>query len=377
MNPNNIKIGILGGGQLGRMIIQETINYDLSIAILDPNEDCSSAQICGKFVRGDFNNYDDVLSFGKELDVVTIEIEHVNTDALYALEKSGVKVYPQPSVIELIKDKGSQKEFYKNNQIPTAKFEFLNKEELAKKTFPLVAKTKRGGYDGKGVKVVLGVDDLKSDFFDNDFFIEEKVNFVKELSVIVARSASGEVKTYETVEQEFNHEANLVEFLFSPAQISKEVDQKCQEIAKKIIVALDMVGLLAVELFLTENGEVLVNEIAPRPHNSGHHTIEACETSQFEQHMRSILNWPLGNTNQSRVGLMVNLLGEKKSQGPVSYNGFERLIQKKNIFVHLYGKKETKPFRKMGHATIIAKDLASAREEALWVKETLKVESYG
>ena len=280
-------------------------------------------------------------------------------------------------VIELIKDKGTQKEFYQKNNIPTAPFEFIDKDKLEHKSFPVVAKTRKGGYDGKGVKIINDLKDLKSDFFKNDFFIEEQIDFVKELSVIVARNESGEVKTYDTVEQEFNHEANLVEFLFSPANISESVNEKCQEIAKKIITSLEMVGLLAVELFLTKEGDVLVNEVAPRPHNSGHHTIEVCETSQFEQHMRSILNWPLGNTNQSSVGLMVNLLGEKNNKGPVSYQGLEQLIKKKNIFVHLYGKKETKPFRKMGHATIISKDLNTAREKANWVKETLKVVSNG
>lgn len=374
MGLNNKVIGILGGGQLGRMLIQSSINIDVPIHVLDPNPNCPSASIASKYVKGDFNNYDDVLAFGKTVDTVGIEIEHVNTKALFELEKMGKKVYPQPHIIELIKDKGTQKEFYKANQIPTANFINVNeKSNLKEFGFPVVAKTRTGGYDGKGVKVIHAENDFNHPFFDTPFLLEEMVPFTKELSVIVARNSKGDIKVYPIVEQEFNNEANLVELLFSPANISQSITDECKDIAIKIIQKLEMVGVLAVELFLTNTNEILVNEIAPRTHNSGHHTIEVSETSQFEQHLRCLLDVDLGDTNQNQTGVMINLIGDKNHKGNVHYIGLERAFNEKNVYPHIYGKQETKPFRKMGHVTITGNNMEETRKRAIIVKKYIKV----
>lgn len=372
MNINNKKIGILGGGQLGRMFIESTIKYDANISILDPNSDCPAANICSNFSQGDFNNYEDVLAFGREMDIITIEIEHVNTEALYQLEKEGKKVYPQARVIELIKDKGLQKQFYQENNIPTANFHFSDNNKESKFKYPYVNKLRLGGYDGKGVKIIKSESDS---LFSEESFIEEKIDFIKELSVIVARNKAGEVSAYPMIEQQFNEEANLVELLFSPADVNSEIALKGEQIAKNIIVQLNMVGILAVELFLTKHGELIVNEIAPRTHNSGHHTIECCNVSQFEKHFRAITNLPLGNTKLKFAGAMINLLGEQNHEGNVFYEGLPELLKKEDIFVHLYGKKQTKPFRKMGHITVLDNSFQEVLNKANEIKDVLKVKS--
>jgi 5-(carboxyamino)imidazole ribonucleotide synthase len=368
-------IGILGGGQLGRMLMQSALNLNLDVAILDPDKNAPCRHLVKKFTCGSLTDYETVFQFGKDLDLITIEIENVNTEALKALEKEGVKVYPQPHIIEMIQDKGSQKMFYQRNNIASADFFLVEKRDQIKKYadyFPFFQKLRKGGYDGKGVMKLAAVNQIEK-AFDAPSVLERLVNYEKELSVIVARSASGEVKCFPVVECEFNPEANLVEFLFSPASIKKSVEKEALAIASEVADKLEIVGLLAVELFLTKEGKVLVNEIAPRPHNSGHHTIEGNVTSQFEQMWRAILDLPLGDTSIVKAGVMVNLLGEFGHDGVAIYQGLEDVMKFSGVYVHLYGKKHTKPFRKMGHTTIVDDDIVKARKKAAMVKELLKV----
>lgn len=369
---NSHRLGILGGGQLGRMFIQEAINYDIDVHIMEDNENAPSFSICTSFTKGDITNYDDVISFGKSLDVLTVEIENVNIQALYELEKIGVKVFPQPRVLEIIKDKALQKAFYKENNIPTSDFHLLaansERKEL-QKLLPFVQKLRTGGYDGKGVQILKSIEDLNS-AFNEASIAESLVPFVKELSVIVARSENGETAVYPTVECEFN-DANLVEFLFSPADISKKTEEKAKELSVSVINKFDMVGILAVELFLLENGELLVNEVAPRPHNSGHHTIECNITSQFEQHLRSILNLPLGATDIIRFGTMINLIG--KNEGKAKYTGIEDAMKIPGVHIHLYGKEFTKLNRKMGHVTVTDQTMEAAIEKTKSIKDLIEI----
>lgn len=370
-----LHIGILGGGQLGRMMIQSAINLNLQISVLDPDKNAPCKHLVKKFTHGSLTDYDTVYAFGKDKDVITIEIENVNTEALKALEKEGKKVYPQPHIIEMIQDKGSQKMFYQRNNIPSPDFFLVeNKTQIAKYAnyFPFFQKLRKGGYDGKGVTKLVSPHHLDK-AFEEPSVLERLVDFDKELAVIVARSESGEVKCFPVVECEFNPEANLVEFLFSPANIKKTVEKEALRIAAEVAEKLGIVGLLAVELFLTKEGKVLVNEIAPRPHNSGHHTIEANVTSQFEQHLRAILNLPLGDTAIVKAGVMVNLLGDFGYEGPALYQGLEDVLKFSGVYIHLYGKLSTKPFRKMGHVTIVDEDILKAKQKAKLVKHTLKV----
>ncbi len=367
---------MLGGGQLGRMLIQEAIHYDVRIHCMDPAADAPCRHLVHQFTPGQLNDFDAVYRFGQGLDVLTIEIEHVNVDALKQLAAEGVKVYPPPAFLEMVKDKGLQKQFYRDHGIPTAPFTLIqNKAELtAMFEQPCVQKMRTGGYDGKGVQVLRSAADLDK-AFDCPSVIEELVPFVKEIAILVARNASGQMVTFPLVEMEFNPEANLVEFLFSPAQVDESVAAQAQSIARQIVEAADFVGLLAVELFVLADGRVLVNEMAPRPHNSGHHTIEANITSQYEQHLRAILNLPLGHTDALCPAVMVNLLGEKGHQGPVYYEGIEEMMQHRGVYVHLYGKAETRDFRKMGHVTCIAPDLDHAKAMARHAMATIKVKA--
>jgi 5-(carboxyamino)imidazole ribonucleotide synthase len=312
------------------------------------------------------------MEFGKDKNLITVEIENVNIEALEMLEKSGVQVYPQPHVLKIIKDKGTQKQFYKKNGIPTSPFViFDSAQELmnASIELPAVQKLRTGGYDGKGVQILK---DAKSSF-DAPHLIENLIDFEKEISIIVARNDKGQISTFPSVECEFNPEAHLVEFLFSPAEISQEIENKAKEIAADLIEKIDMVGILAVEMFLTKSGDILVNEIAPRPHNSGHHTIECCETSQFAQHLRAILSLPLGSTALIQPGAMINLLGEKGHTGTAIYGGLSDLLDHDNVFPHLYGKEQTKPFRKMGHVTITGKTLKEVKETAEKIKDIIQI----
>lgn len=370
----SLKIGVLGGGQLGRMLIQEAINLGLELHVMDaPNSPCS--KYAAFYTEGSILDYNDVLAFGKNLDILTIEIENVNTKALFELEKLGVKVFPQPHIIELIQDKGLQKKFYSQIDVPSSDYVLVdNKSALISHAafFPAMLKLRKGGYDGKGVMTLTSEADLK-DAFDEPCVLEKFVDLDKELSVIVARNEKGECSVFPIVEQEFNHEANLVEFLFSPADVSAQIQDLASKIAIKIIVELNMVGLLAVEFFLDKKGALCVNEIAPRPHNSGHQTIEGNYTSQFEQHLRTISGLPFGSTDIIQPAVMINLLGEKGAEGLAYYKGLETIMSWKGVYPHIYGKTSTKPFRKMGHITIVNDDLNKAKELALKVKETIKV----
>jgi 5-(carboxyamino)imidazole ribonucleotide synthase len=368
------KIGVLGGGQLGRMLIQAANSLDIQLHMLDPDSKAPCAQIAHSFSNGSLLDYNTVFEFGQNKDLITVEIENVNTDALKDLVQKGVKVFPQPHILELIRDKGLQKQFYLDHQIPTAPFIFWEPTslEVLPFDFPVVHKLRTGGYDGKGVNVIQDQQALENSFKDASI-IETCIPFEKELSVIVARNKNGQTNCFPLVECEFNPEANLVEFLFSPAEVQADIETKAQAIAIEIIEKLDMVGLLAVEFFLTKDGQLLVNEIAPRPHNSGHHTIEICQTSQFEQHLRAILNLPLGPTNLIQAGAMINLVGAKNHEGPVFYAGLENVLSIAGVHPHLYAKATTKPFRKMGHITITGASMNAVREKAQLVKQSIQV----
>lgn len=364
----------MGGGQLGRMLIQSGIDFNIQFKVLDPDAQAPCSGIA-EFVHGKLKDFDTVVSFGKDCDVITIEIEHVNTDALKSLESVGKKVYPQPSVIELIQDKRKQKQFYADSGIPTAPFSLVeNAAEVKRKVtqFPIVNKLGKEGYDGRGVQILRSEADLTK-AFDSPGLLESLIDFEKEIAVIVARSPGGEIKTFPAVEMVFHPEQNLVEYLYSPAQLSAQVVAEAERVARTVIQKLNMVGLLAVEMFVTRTGEVLVNEIAPRPHNSGHQTIEANVTSQYEQHLRAILGLPLGDTNITSPSAMVNLLGEPGYEGPAKYVGFADVLAVPGVHVHLYGKQFTKPFRKMGHVTIADNDPAELKRKVQLVKNTLKI----
>ena len=374
---STFKLGMLGGGQLGRMMIQEAISYNIPIYNLDGDANAPCKDICNGFTHGSITDFDTVYAFGQDKDIITVEIENVSIEALEKLESEGKKVFPQPRVLRTIRDKGIQKQFYIDNNIPTAPFVFVeNQEELKNHLdfIPGANKVRTGGYDGKGVQIIRTEADIAKGF-DAPSIIEKLIPFEKELAVIVARSESGQVITYPTVECEFNPEANLVEFLFAPAAITPEIDQKAQALAHEVISKLDMVGILAVEMFLLADGTILVNEIAPRPHNSGHHTIECNLTSQFEQHLRAILDLPLGATNIIAPGVMINLLGAEGYEGSAYYEGLEKAMSEKGVYVHLYGKEITKSFRKMGHITITKDNLEDAKTSARQLLETVIVKT--
>ncbi|MEE3999726.1 5-(carboxyamino)imidazole ribonucleotide synthase [Tenacibaculum sp. FZY0031] len=376
---SNFKLGVLGGGQLGRMLLTETQKFDIYTVILDGNADAPCAQLCNEFHQGDLLDYDTVYNFGKQVDLLTIEIENVNIEALDALEAEGLTIFPKPKNLRTIQNKAHQKVFYHDNNVPTADFSrFTSLEELKHAisneavTYPFVWKSARFGYDGNGVKIVRTFNDL-ANLPTGECISEKLVPFKNELAVIVARNASGETKTYPVVEMEFHPEANQVEYVICPARIEEAVAKKAREVALKVADAFDFVGLLAVEMFQTENDEILVNEAAPRTHNSGHYSIEASYTSQFEQHLRSILNLPLGNTDSKVAGIMVNLVGAEGYTGDVVYENIEEILKIDGVTPHIYGKKTTKPFRKMGHVTIVNEDINEARKVAQQVKETIKV----
>ncbi|MDA8657947.1 5-(carboxyamino)imidazole ribonucleotide synthase [Flavobacteriaceae bacterium] len=372
-------IGILGGGQLGKMLLNTTRQWDLQTKVMDPSAEAPARIACNHFVQGDLMDYQTVVDFGKEVDVLTIEIENVNADALATLEQQGVKVYPQAAVLKVIQNKCHQKQFYQKNKIPTASFQLFNSKEELKDavgrgliSFPFVWKSESMGYDGYGVQIVRSNQNLE-EIKEGACMAEELVAIEKELGIIVCRSPKGETRCYPCVEMEFHPEANQVEYVLSPARISKEVAKKAEEIALAVSKAFQHVGLLAVELFLTKDGEIWVNEVAPRPHNSGHYSIEASYTSQFEQHIRALLDLPLGNTANKVSGVMVNLVGKEGHNGPVHYKNIEHILAIEGVNPHIYGKKETRPFRKMGHITIVNKELSVARKIAEDVKETIEV----
>jgi len=357
------------------MLLQEAINLNINTSVLDPDPDAPCRNLCGNFVCGDFRDELQVYEFGRRCSLLTVEIEDVNIRALLRLEAEGIPVFPQPQILQMVQDKGLQKEFYVSHGIPTSSFVLVNNlEELRgmQSHFPGMLKLRRGGYDGKGVTKISAPGDVDK-AFDAPCVLEELVDVKMELSVIVARSHDGEVMHFPPVEMEFNPEANLVEFLCSPARIDRELGDEAVRIARKVIECAGMTGLLAVEMFVTGHGDILVNEIAPRPHNSGHQTIEGNITSQYAQHLRSIVGLPLGNTAAVRPSVMVNLLGEPGHQGEAHYEGIHEIMQLPGVYVHLYGKKFTKPFRKMGHVTVTADRLEEAITLARKVQSVLKV----
>ena len=372
-------LGILGGGQLGKMLLTETLKYDIRTIVLDPSAEAPARFGCHTFFQGDLMDYDTVYQFGKQADLVTFEIENVNVDALERLESEGIKVYPTPKSLRIIQDKGAQKAFYKAHGIPTAPFEpFPSPALLAtavaegRWTYPFVWKSTRFGYDGNGVKIVRNPQDLHA-LPEGPCIAELCADIDKELAVIVARSPKGEVATYPVVEMEFHPEANQVEYVLCPARIAESISDQARKIALQVAEAFGSIGLLAVELFLTKEGEIWVNEVAPRPHNSGHYSIEASYTSQFEQHLRAILDLPLGSTESKVAGVMVNLVGAEGYAGDVIYEHIEDVLSLQGVTPHIYGKRQTRPFRKMGHITITHPDIEQARSLAQKVKETIKV----
>ena len=372
-------LGILGGGQLGKMLLTETLKYDIRTIVLDPSAEAPARFGCHTFFQGDLMDYDTVYQFGKQADLVTFEIENVNVDALERLESEGIKVYPTSKSLRIIQDKGAQKTFYKAHGIPTAPFEpFPSPALLAtavaegRWTYPFVWKSTRFGYDGNGVKIVRNPQDLHA-LPEGPCIAELCADIDKELAVIVARSPKGEVATYPVVEMEFHPEANQVEYVLCPARIAETISDQARKIALQVAEAFGSIGLLAVELFLTKQGEIWVNEVAPRPHNSGHYSIEASYTSQFEQHLRAILNLPLGSTESKVAGVMVNLVGAEGYAGDVIYEHIEDVLSLQGVTPHIYGKRQTRPFRKMGHITITHPDIEQARSLAQKVKETIKV----
>ncbi|MCH7401566.1 5-(carboxyamino)imidazole ribonucleotide synthase [Belliella kenyensis] len=370
-------LGILGGGQLGRMVIQSAINYNIDIHILDPDPNAPCKSIAHDFQQGSLTDFDTVYAFGKSCDIITIEIENVNTEALQQLANEGKEVFPQPHLIKLIQDKRQQKQFYKDNNIPTADFVLTDDRDAViqhAEFLPAVNKLGKDGYDGRGVQVLRSQADLEK-AFDAPGLLEKLIDFDKELAVIVARNKRGELIAYPAVECAFHPTANLVEFLFAPASVNEKIEQKAKEIAIQVIESLDLIGILAVELFVTKSGEILVNEIAPRPHNSGHHTIEANFTSQFEQHLRAVMNMPLGNTELRTPAAMVNLLGEEGHSGEALVEGLDQALSERGVYVHLYGKKITKPFRKMGHATVLDENVDMLKERAMRIKEIIKIKT--
>ena len=376
---SDFKLGILGGGQLGKMLLTETRKFDIQTLVLEPSEEAPARYSCNGFYKGSLMDFDTVYQFGKMVDLLTIEIENVNLDALDKLEEEGLPIYPSPKTLRLIQNKGKQKDYYVSNDIPTSphqRFVDLNdlRNALAKDEleFPFVWKCAQFGYDGNGVKICRSALDLVK-LPDVECIAEEMVPFKNELAVIVARSVSGEVKTYPVVEMEFHPEANQVEYVICPARIDEKVAQKACEVALKVSEAFHHVGLLAVEMFQTEDDEILVNEVAPRPHNSGHYSIEASYTSQFENHLRAILNLPLGNTDSKVAGIMVNLVGEEGYSGQVVYENIEKIMAIDGVTPHIYGKRETRPFRKMGHVTIVNENMTEARKIAEEVKNSIRV----
>ena len=376
---SNFTLGILGGGQLGKMMLYETRKFDIKTHVLDPSNEAPCRISCDVFEQGDLLDYDTVYAFGKKVDVLTFEIEGVNIEALAALEAEGKKVFPSSETLKNIQDKGVQKQFYEKHGIPTSPFlVFENKNALNEAiernelNYPFVWKSCTGGYDGKGVSMVRNAETMKL-LPDTNCIAEKLIPFKNELAVIVARNPAGDVKTYPVVEMEFHPEANQVEYVICPARIEPSIASKAREIAVQVSEAYKHVGLLAVELFQTEDNEILVNEVAPRPHNSGHYSIEASYTNQFEQHLRAVLNLPLGNTNSKLNGIMVNLTGAEGHTGDVHYENIEEIMKMDGVTPHIYGKKITRPFRKMGHVTIVHKDISIARTIAEEVKNSIKV----
>ncbi len=378
MDLEHVRLGILGGGQLGKMLCLVTSNWNLSTYVLDPSPDCPAAFVCTEFSHGDFRNYEDVYAFGKNVDVLTIEIEHVNLQALFRLQEEGVVIRPEPHALELIQDKAKQKEFYVSKGLPTADFSvFPGKEAIVAAVgsgeikIPFVQKLSKTGYDGRGVYVVREEGQLE-DLLEGESVVEDLVDVEKEISVIVSRNSAGETKCFPPVEMVFNSHANIVEFLISPCELGGTLSAWACELAERTIKSFDMCGILAVEMFLSKKGDILINESAPRPHNSGHHTIDAARTSQYEQCLRSILDLPPGDTEIKTPSVMINILGQPGFEGEVRYEGLRGCMGVEGAKFHIYGKTRTKPYRKMGHVTVLDDDIPSALEKARFIMSKLR-----
>ena len=379
---SEIKLGIIAGGQLGKMLVLAASNWNVNTYVMDKDEHCPASPSCTVFFKGDPLNFDDVYEFGHLVDVLTLELENVNVEALKKLKDDGKRVYPDPEKLAVIQDKGLQKQFYEKINVPSPSFNlFKDKQEIinsvnnGKLSFPFVQKLRKGGYDGRGVAIIRSKNDLEI-LLEGASEVEEHINIDKEISAIVARNERGEVRCHPTVEMEFNPKANLVEKLICPSTLPTEIENEAEDIAIKIITKLDLYGLLAVEMFVDKNRKIWVNEVAPRPHNSGHHTIESAITSQFEQQLRAIFNLPLGSTKLKLPAVMINLLGEPGYEGKVKYEGLTECMAIEGVKIHLYGKKITKPFRKMGHVTTLAPTIDEAKRKADFVKQKMKVVSW-
>ena len=374
-NPLAARIGILGGGQLGAMLLQAALDWNLDVAIMDPDPNCPCARYASRFVCGDITDADQVIAFGKQLDLITIEIENVSVAGLKALEAQGKQVYPQPRVVEVIGDKYRQKQFYAQHSIPTSPFGLYDPElGLTAYTdlLPAAQKLNTGGYDGRGVQLIYSTEE--SNLLTGNSFLEKMVDLEREVAVIVARRQDGKMCFYDPVEGEFHPNANMVDAVRCPAQLTVNQVLEAQQLAGRVADALDITGLLAVELFLDTQGNWLVNECAPRPHNTGHHTIEACLTSQYQQHWRALLGLPLGPTAlRCPQAAMLNLVSAEGHTGPAYYQGLDAVLGMPSVFVHLYGKASTRPFRKMGHVTIIGENRAEVDEKLTRIRTNLLV----
>ena len=370
-----LRLGVLGGGQLGRMMIQEAMNWDVRVEVMDPSSEASCKHLTHRFVQGDLQDADAVEAFGQDLDVITVEIEHVSAEGLSRLQGMGVEVVPRPDHLALIQDKGLQKQAFERWGLPSAPFQLIDDASgVGAMGFPVVQKLRKGGYDGKGVQVLRSMEDAKQRGFDAPCVLEQAIDIDKELSVIVARTASGSIETYPVVEAVFNPEVNLVDYLIAPANISANKAQEAVKLATDVVKHMEFVGLLAVELFLDHQGGLWINELAPRTHNSGHNTIEGNVCSQFEQHLRAVLDLPLGSTEALHpYSAMVNLIGEADAHGSPVYEGIEEALALPNVHVHLYGKSTVKPHRKMGHVTLTSEDLDSIQRDVLKLREMLRV----
>jgi 5-(carboxyamino)imidazole ribonucleotide synthase len=377
----NKKLGIIGGGQLGKMLLQCTNQWDIHTKVLDPDAEAASRTTCHTFVQGSLQDYETVYQFGKDCDVLTIEIEHVNVEALKKLETEGVIVHPRPASLEIIQDKGLQKIFFRSNDLPTADFMlFENKQEVLQAlennhiSIPFVQKTRKAGYDGRGVQMIQSAADLVN-LFDTPSLVEPKIHLLHEIAVTASRNEQGEIQCFDAVLMDFHEGANMLDLLLYPAPVNETYIKNAKEIAAALIEKMNICGLLAVEFLISNDQQLYINEIAPRPHNSGHQTIESAQTSQYEQHIRGVLNLPLGSTALLMPSAMVNLLGAAGYEGDVHYEGINDCLSKEGVSIHIYGKKKTKPFRKMGHATITHHDINQAKNIAIWVRQTLQVKS--
>jgi 5-(carboxyamino)imidazole ribonucleotide synthase len=370
-----LKIGILGGGQLGRMLLQAAANYPVRTYVLENDSDCPAAHLCHTFIKGDIRNYNDVYQFGKQLDGITIEIETVNVEALEKLESEGVKIYPRPSALRIIRDKILQKQFYRENDIPSAAFQITQTRHDLKKFadfLPAAHKLASGGYDGRGVQILEGEKDLNLGF-DHPAVLEKKVNIHKEIAQIIAINQARQTAIYPPVEMIFNPVLNQLDYQLSPAEIPQQTAWRVEAIALKVVKELKTPGIFAVELFIDKNGDVLVNETAPRVHNSGHHTIEANFSSQFDMLWRIMLDYPLGNPKHIMHAAIVNLVGTDDHSGEAVYEGMDEVLKMDNVFLHIYGKKETRPGRKMGHVTILSSEKSELVYKAKTIRQKFRV----